>query len=116
MDVQGLPISPNTIVYYYVYGSVKAALSRPTANQCEDAMKTMQQVRTEPDNKRNTNASRMQLMPRVGLSWRIDERTALLDENDLTLGITQAQKEKRATEKEIESFRDSLRALQKVKI
>jgi hypothetical protein len=32
---------------------------------------------TEPDNKRNTNASRTQLMPRVGLSWRIGERTAL---------------------------------------
>jgi hypothetical protein len=32
---------------------------------------------TEPDNKRNTEASRMQLMPRVGLSWRIGERTAL---------------------------------------
>ena len=32
---------------------------------------------TEPDNKRNTSASRMQLMPRVGLSWRIGERTAL---------------------------------------
>ena len=38
------------------------------------------------------------------------------DLTDVLKAITQAQKEKRSTEKEIESFRDSLRALQKVKI
>ncbi len=49
VEVQGLPISPNTIVYYYTYGSVLAALSRPSANRCDEAMKTMQEVRTELD-------------------------------------------------------------------
>ncbi len=45
--VQRLNISPNTIVYYYTYGSVMAALSRPRDNKCPQAMQTMQEVRTE---------------------------------------------------------------------
>jgi tetratricopeptide (TPR) repeat protein len=49
VDVQGLPISPNTIVYYYTYGSVVAALSRPLDNKCDQAMKTMGEVRAELD-------------------------------------------------------------------
>jgi tetratricopeptide (TPR) repeat protein len=49
VDVTGLEISPNTIVYYYIYGSVKAALSRPAANECPQAMRTMQEVRAELD-------------------------------------------------------------------
>jgi tetratricopeptide (TPR) repeat protein len=48
-DVQGLEISPNTIHYYYVYGSVLAALSRPAENHCAEAMQTMQEVTTEID-------------------------------------------------------------------
>lgn len=47
VTVQGLDISPNTIVYYYTYGSVMAALSRPRDNKCPQAMQTMQEVRTE---------------------------------------------------------------------
>ncbi|HSK86750.1 MAG TPA: tetratricopeptide repeat protein, partial [Anaerolineales bacterium] len=47
VTVRGLPISSTTIVYYYTYGSVMAALSRPAENKCGDAMKTMQEVRTE---------------------------------------------------------------------
>ncbi len=47
VDVKGLEISANTIVYYYIYGSVLAALSRPAENKCEQALKTMQEVRTE---------------------------------------------------------------------
>jgi hypothetical protein len=47
VDVQGLKISPNTIVYYYTYGSVVAALSRPLSNHCDEAMKTMGEVRAE---------------------------------------------------------------------
>ncbi|HLO17173.1 MAG TPA: tetratricopeptide repeat protein [Anaerolineales bacterium] len=50
VDVRGLAISPNTIVYYYTYGSVLAALSRPKANNCPEAMQTMQEVRTELNN------------------------------------------------------------------
>ena len=38
------------------------------------------------------------------------------DLNDALKVITQAQKEKRASEKEIDCIRESLRALQKVKI
>ncbi len=49
VDVQGLPISPNTIVYYYVYGSVQAALSRPVDNRCDEALRVMQQVTAELD-------------------------------------------------------------------
>jgi tetratricopeptide (TPR) repeat protein len=48
--VQGLDISPNTIVYYYIYGSVQAALSRPQDNRCDQAMKAMAEVRAELDN------------------------------------------------------------------
>ena len=47
VDVQGLAISPNTIVYYYTYGSVLAALSRPAENRCDEAMQTMGEVRSE---------------------------------------------------------------------
>jgi tetratricopeptide (TPR) repeat protein len=47
VDVQGLDISPNTIVYYYIYGSVQAALSRPRDNRCDKALKTMGEVRAE---------------------------------------------------------------------
>jgi len=46
-EITGLPISPNTIVYYYTYGSVLAALSRPRANQCGDAMQVFSEVRAE---------------------------------------------------------------------
>jgi len=54
VDVQGLEISPNTIVYYYIYGSVLSALSRPSENNCSEAMQTMQEVRAELD--RNPDA------------------------------------------------------------
>jgi tetratricopeptide (TPR) repeat protein len=45
--VQGLPISSSTIVYYYIYGSVQAALSRPADNRCDQARKTFGEVRAE---------------------------------------------------------------------
>jgi tetratricopeptide (TPR) repeat protein len=47
VDVGGLAISPNTIVYYYTYGSVLSALSRPRDNKCGEAMKVLGDVRTE---------------------------------------------------------------------
>ena len=49
VDVEGLAISPNTITYYYIYGSVLAALSRPANNRCPEALQTLQEVRTELD-------------------------------------------------------------------
>jgi tetratricopeptide (TPR) repeat protein len=47
VTVQGLPISPNTIVYYYIYGSVQSALSRPRDNRCPQALQTFAEVRNE---------------------------------------------------------------------
>lgn len=46
-DVVGLALEPNTIVYYYTYGSVLAALSRPRDNNCAEAMQVMDEVRNE---------------------------------------------------------------------
>lgn len=45
--ISGLPIDPNTVVYYYTYGSVLAALSRPRDNKCGEAMQVLGDVRTE---------------------------------------------------------------------
>jgi len=47
VEVQGMEIEPNTIVYYYIYGSVLAALSRPSDNHCDEAKEKMQEVRAE---------------------------------------------------------------------
>jgi tetratricopeptide (TPR) repeat protein len=47
VDIQGQAISSNTIVYYYTYGSVLSALSRPRDNKCGEAMQVMSDVRTE---------------------------------------------------------------------
>lgn len=44
-DVTGLALSPNTVVYYYTYGSVLAALSRPQDNKCGEAMDVLAEVR-----------------------------------------------------------------------
>lgn len=49
VEITGLPISPSTIVYYYTYGSVLAALSRPKDNRCSEAMQVMSEVRAELD-------------------------------------------------------------------
>jgi tetratricopeptide (TPR) repeat protein len=46
-EITGLPISPATIVYYYTYGSVLSALSRPRDNKCAEAMQIMGEVRAE---------------------------------------------------------------------
>lgn len=42
--VVGLPLSPNTVVYYYTYGSVLAALSRPKDNKCGEAVAVLNEV------------------------------------------------------------------------
>jgi len=46
-EIQGLPISPSTIVYYYTYGSVLSALSRKADNKCGDAIQIFNEVRAE---------------------------------------------------------------------
>src|SRR5687767_8664686 len=50
VDVRGLALEPNTIVYYYTYGSVLAALSRSRDNKCPDAMQVFDEVRAELNN------------------------------------------------------------------
>lgn len=42
--VEGLALSPNTVVYYYTYGSVLAALSRPKDNKCGEALAVLNEV------------------------------------------------------------------------
>ena len=49
VEVIGLDLEPNTIVYYYIYGSVLAALSRERDNKCPEALQIMQEVRDELD-------------------------------------------------------------------
>jgi tetratricopeptide (TPR) repeat protein len=44
-QVTGLALSPNTVVYYYTYGSVLAALSRPKANYCAEALSVLGEVK-----------------------------------------------------------------------
>jgi tetratricopeptide (TPR) repeat protein len=47
VEIERVPIDPNTIVYYYTYGSVLAALSRPRDNKCGEAMQVFADVRNE---------------------------------------------------------------------
>jgi len=42
--VVGMALSENTIVYYYTYGSLLAALSRPQDNRCPDALEVFSEV------------------------------------------------------------------------
>jgi hypothetical protein len=52
-QVTGLSLSPNTVVYYYTYGSVLAALSRPQDNKCVEALDVLTEVKggygSDPD-------------------------------------------------------------------
>lgn len=45
VEVKGLPLSPSTVVYYYTYGSVLAALSRPQQNYCPEALEILGEVK-----------------------------------------------------------------------
>ena len=47
VEVTGQAISPNTIVYYYTYGSVLAALSRQRDNKCDEATEIFDEVTAE---------------------------------------------------------------------
>jgi tetratricopeptide (TPR) repeat protein len=52
-EVTGLALSPSTVVYYYTYGSVLAALSRPQDNKCPKALDVLTEVKvafgSDPD-------------------------------------------------------------------
>lgn len=43
--IQGMPLSANTVVYYYTYGSVLAGLHRKSQPYCTEAVKVLHQVR-----------------------------------------------------------------------
>ncbi|NLF52167.1 MAG: hypothetical protein GX577_13630, partial [Leptolinea sp.] len=43
--IDGMPLGPNTVVYYYTYGSVLAGLHRKTQPYCNEAVKVLHQVR-----------------------------------------------------------------------
>lgn len=45
VEVKGLPLTANTVVYYYTYGSVLAALSRPRQNYCPEALQVLGEVK-----------------------------------------------------------------------
>jgi hypothetical protein len=46
-QVTGLPLSDSTVVYYYTYGSVLAALSRPKQNYCPEAHAVFDEVKAQ---------------------------------------------------------------------
>jgi len=62
VEITGLPISPSTIVYYYTYGSVLAALSRQSDNRCSEAMQVMREVKAELDSKPEAYADGRQII------------------------------------------------------
>ena len=45
VTVEGLKLSPSSVVYYYTYGSVLAALSRPKQNYCPEALDVFGEVK-----------------------------------------------------------------------
>ena len=53
VEVSGQELSPSTVVYYYTYGSVLAALSRPKENYCPEAKEVLAEVKaaygSDPD-------------------------------------------------------------------
>jgi tetratricopeptide (TPR) repeat protein len=53
VEVTGQELSPGTVVYYYVYGSVLSALSRPKENHCPEARDVLAEVKaaygSDPD-------------------------------------------------------------------
>jgi tetratricopeptide (TPR) repeat protein len=44
ITLQGLPLTSNTVVYYYTYGSVLAAMHLSTNGYCKEAMQVLKQV------------------------------------------------------------------------
>lgn len=44
ITIQGMPLTENTVVYYYTYGSVLAAMHLPSDDYCNQAMPVLHQV------------------------------------------------------------------------
>lgn len=49
VTVQGMPLSGNTVVYYYTYGSVLTGMHTPTDDKCTEAVKVLAEVRARYD-------------------------------------------------------------------
>jgi hypothetical protein len=47
VEIEGLPLNINTVIYYYVYGSDLAGMHRPNNDYCGEAMKVLGEVRAE---------------------------------------------------------------------
>ena len=47
VTVQGMPLSGNTVVYYYTYGSVLTGMHTPTDDKCTEAVKVLAEVRAK---------------------------------------------------------------------
>ena len=47
VTVQGMPLSANTVVYYYTYGSVLTGMHTPTDDKCTEAVKVLAEVRAK---------------------------------------------------------------------
>ncbi|MGD0003848.1 MAG: tetratricopeptide repeat protein [Anaerolineaceae bacterium] len=47
VTVQGLPLSDNTVVYYYTYGSVLTGMHTPTSDKCTEAVQVLAEVRAK---------------------------------------------------------------------
>ena len=45
VSIEGLPLSPSTVVYYFTYGSVLSGLHRPGDDKCDKAMDVFSQLR-----------------------------------------------------------------------
>jgi tetratricopeptide (TPR) repeat protein len=45
VTVQGMPLTANTVVYYYTYGSVLTGMHTPTDDKCTEAVKVLAEVR-----------------------------------------------------------------------
>jgi tetratricopeptide (TPR) repeat protein len=45
--IQPLPMTVNTVIYYYIYGSVLAGLHQPANGYCEEAMQVFDEIRAE---------------------------------------------------------------------
>lgn len=43
--IEGMPLSDNTVVYYFTYGSVLSGLHRPGDDKCEQAMQVFARIR-----------------------------------------------------------------------
>ena len=48
--IEGMPLSDNTVVYYFTYGSVLAGMHRESNGYCEEAMQILGMVRREFSN------------------------------------------------------------------